>query len=475
MSGPDVVAMLPLVVLAAGALVTLTAVSVRRSPRLAAAGGGATLGLALASLPLAARVAPRVVRPLLVLDGVALVFLAVVLGAALAVLLLSVRYLDGRREPPEEFHLLLLLATLGAAVLVTSRHFASLFLGLELLGVGLYGLIAYPRSERRPVEAGLKYLILAGASSAFLLFGGALLYASTGSLALDASSLARAASGGPLVLAGLALLLAGLAFKLALVPFHMWTPDVYQGAPAPVAAFVATVSKGAVVAVLLRIALALPEAARPSLAAALALLAVASMLGGNLLALLQEDLKRLIAYSSIAHLGYVLVALGAAGPVATEAVVFYVPAYAVSTLVAFGVVGALSTPDREAGPLDEYRGLFWRRPWLAAALTASLLSLAGLPVTAGFVGKFALLAAGVGASRWVLVGTLVLGSVLGLYYYLRVVVAMVGTAEGETSRLARASLGTSLTLGVLVVLLVGLGLAPAPLQAAIRLAVAASP
>src|SRR5205823_6514881 len=215
-----------------------------------------------------------------------------------------------------------------------------------------------------------------------------------------------------------------LGFKLAVVPFHMWTPDVYEGAPAPVTAFVATVSKGAVVALLLRYLVQTGASTYRPVLLALSLIAVASMLVGNVLALLQHNVKRLLAYSSIAQLGYLLVALVAGGPRAAEAVTYYMVAYMVTTLCAFGSVTVLSGTTADADTLEVYRGLFWRRPGVAVVLAAALLSLAGMPLTAGFVGKFYVLAAGVESALWLLVVLVVCNSALGLFYYLRLVVTM---------------------------------------------------
>ena len=225
----------------------------------------------------------------------------------------------------------------------------------------------------------------------------------------------RALTGSSLLaLAGLAMILVGVGFKLALAPFHMWTPDVYQGAPAPATAFLATVSKGAVFAVLLRYFAALGAAESGSLRAVLTLIAILSMFVGNLLALMQANVKRILAYSSIAHSGYLLVALLAARAYAPLAASYYLLAYFVTTLGAWGVVAALSTQEGDADSLEDYRGLAWRRPWLGGALTAMLLSLAGIPLTAGFIGKFYLLTAGVAGRMWLLVIMLVINSAIGL-------------------------------------------------------------
>jgi len=477
-AAPDFVALLPLLVVAAAAVAIMlgSAWSVRQSVR--AAGSVLGLLLALAMLAPAAGVAPRQVTPLLRLDGYALVYLGLILAAGLAVALLSVGYVTRRGADQGAFHILLLLGTLGAGVLVMSNHFASFFLGLELLSVSLYALIAYTRTDFRPLEAGLKYLVLAGASSAFLLFGMALIYADAGSLEFAAIGLAS--RGGRLetvyALMGVGLIVTGIGFKLALVPFHMWTPDVYEGAPAPVTAFVASVSKGAMVAVLLRYFTAANAYEYESLRLAIGLVAAASMLVGNLLALLQENVKRLLAYSSIAHLGYLLVAFLASGTLGAKAVTAYLIAYFVTILGAFGVVTVLSPADRDADRVEDYQGLFWRRPALACIFTGMLLSLAGIPLTAGFVGKFYVVTAGVGSTLWTLVLVLVAGSALGLFYYLRIVVAMFAapaeSPAGTTAAAGGVVPASGLVLVLLAVLLVWFGVYPALFLRLIAAAVA---
>jgi NADH-quinone oxidoreductase subunit N len=462
-NGTDLEALAPLIALGAAAVLTLLAIAAYRNQRVTATLAGLGLAAAGATIPVAARVAPRQVTPLLRVDRFALMYMGLFLAAAFVTVVLAHNDLRRRQESHrEEFHALVLLSTLGACVLAASTHFATFFLGLETLSIALYALIAYPRSGPRTVEAGVKYLILAGASSAFLLFGMALIYADTGAMAFGplAQALRGGTPAGPVVWPGLALLIAGAAFKLAVAPFHMWTPDVYQGAPAPVTGFLATVSKGAVVAVLLRLFVDLNGQARPVAFWCFAILAVASMLAGNLLALFQRSVKRILACSSIAHLGYLLVAFVAAAPAALEAVTWYLVAYFVTTLAAFGVVTVLGYGDREADALDDYRGLFWRRPWLATLLAGSLLSLAGIPLTAGFLAKFYVLAAGTASSLWVLVFVLIANSVVGVFYYLRVIVTMAARPPEPAPAFARAPLGASVVLGVLSFLLVALGLYP---------------
>ena len=285
----------------------------------------------------------------------------------------------------------MLLAVLGSAVIVASGHFASLFLGLEILSISLYALIAYSRLKAVGVEAGLKYLVLAATSAAFLVFGMALIYAALGTMELTrpvAFVFGTPAEGRGLpVMIGLVMLLVGIGFKLAVVPFHLWTPDVYQGAPAPVTAFVATVSKGSLVGLILRFFGQVDIAALDSLFMVFSVIVVSSMIFGNILALLQNNLKRLLAYSSIAHMGYLLVAFLVGGSMGATAATFYLIAYVVMTLGAFGVITVLSVPQREAERIDDYKGLFWRRPWLGGTFTAMLLSLAGIPLTVELYGQ----------------------------------------------------------------------------------------
>lgn len=461
MSRHDLPFLLPLMVPAASAVLVLLLIALRRSHALTAWVTLAGLAGCLAAVVRVAPLAPRPVTALLIVDQYALFFTGLIAAAAGAVVLLSWDYLAARRGNREEYYLLLLLATTGSAVLVASTHFASLFLALELLSVSLYGLIAYSRNNALSVEAGIKYLVLAGFSSAFLLLGMAFVYGSRGSLAF-AEVRGGAAPTDPLLIGGLALILVGMGFKLALVPFHWWTPDVYQGAPAPVAGFIATVSKGAVFAVLLRF---FAPWARfgPELQEVFALLAVASILVGNLLALRQRSLKRLLGYSSIAHMGYLLVAFLAGGRWAVTAAAFYLAAYFITNLAAFGVVALLSTPEREADDLEDYAGLAWRRPGPAAVLIAALLSLTGIPLTAGFVGKFYLMAAGVSAGLWLPVIALVVGSGIGLYYYLRVIIAVCREPEGGEARAVTAPVVGGAALAGLGLLLVWVGVYPGPL------------
>jgi len=444
--------LLPWIFLAGTALALILAITVRRHYGTVFTLALIGLGASFAALFPAASAAPARVSVLLLVDRFALFFFGLILAAGIAVVLSSGRYVRRSTERGEEYYVLVVLALLGAGILVASTHFVSFFLGLELLSVSLYALIAYVRERICGVEAGVKYLILAGVSSAFLLFGMALVYARVGSLAFERiayllapSSLTPASPATDLiVLAGLGLMLVGVGFKLGVVPFHMWTPDVYQGAPAPVTALTATVSKGAVMALLVRFGAVLQLTPDDLLWQILGLIAALSMIAGNLLALHQVNLKRLLAYSSIAHLGYVLVAFLAAGEAAVQAVAFYLVAYMLTTLAAFGVVSALSEEgeeDRDVEEIEEYRGLGRKRPYLSAVLTLALLSLAGIPLTAGFIGKFLVFGASIGSAMWALAVLVALNSAIGIYYYLRVVVALYLRGEESGARGGLASSG----------------------------------
>jgi NADH-quinone oxidoreductase subunit N len=341
------------------------------------------------------------------------------------------------------------------------------------LSVSWYAMVAYLNDRNVALEAGIKYLILASASAAFLLFGMALIYADVGTMEFShLRQLSVSGSGFALLLSGIVLTVTGIGFKLGVVPFHLWTPDVYQGAPAPVAAFVATTSKSAMVALLLRYFYVSGALRYRAVFLVLAVIAIASMFAGNLLALLQKNVKRILAYSSIAHFGYILVAFLAGGAMAIQAVSFYLVAYTVTLLAAFGIVTVVSGPAGDADDLEDYRGLFWKRPVIAGVFTAALLSLAGIPATMGFLGKFYVLAAGANAVAWPLILTLVVTSVAGLFYYLRIVVALYSAPSEQAVSIPGASLGTACVLVVLAILLIWFGVYPNPLLNLIRTTVA---
>ena len=427
MTGADVLHLLPLIILAGGTIVGMLGIAVYRSHVLTLVITLGTLIGSFVTLRFPLHAPDEYITPLIRFDGYAIFFLGLLFLTALAVAVMAYGYMRGRAVVREELYVLLLIAMLGCSVLVSSTHFASFFLGLEVLSVSLYALTAYHRSQPTDIEAGLKYLIPAATSSSFLLFGMAMVYAHTGTMEL--SDLARFAAGAwqrsnLLALAGMGMILIGIGFKLALVPFHFWAADVYEGAPAPVTALIATASKGAVFALLFRYFGAMNIQMREPFFVIFTVIAIASMFLGNYLALFQSNLKRLLAYSSIAHMGYLLVAFLAGGPLAVTAVTFYLLAYFITTLGAFGVITALSNKDTDLSHLAGYRGLVFRHPLLGTVLAVMMFSLAGIPLTAGFLAKFYVLFAGVRSALWLLVLVLIANSVVGLFYYLRVIITI---------------------------------------------------
>ena len=403
MTNIDIVALLPLIVLASTAVAVMLSIAFYRSHLLSALLTLSGIAVSFETLMNAYPVLPRQVTALLILDQYACFYIGLTLAASFIVVVLSYGYLKKSVGNHEEYYILMLLAVLGSCVLISSSHFASLFLGLEILSVSLYALITYLRSNDRCVEAGIKYLILAAVSSAILLFGMALVYAELGTLSLSRVAAESMDTRNMFVSAGTALIIAGIGFKLAVVPFHMWTPDVYEGAPVPVTAFIATVSKGAVFGLLLRYFYLVDIRFNNQLFLIFSLIAIASMFVGNILALQQKNVKRILACSSVAHIGYLLVAFLAARTFAFTAVSFYLSAYFVTTLGAFGVITVLSKGLKEVDSIDDYYGMAFRRPWLSSVFVAMLLSLAGIPITAGFIGKFYVVQAGIGSSLWLLV------------------------------------------------------------------------
>ncbi|MCU7495430.1 MAG: NADH-quinone oxidoreductase subunit N [Ignavibacteria bacterium] len=468
MTSADLYYLMPLIIIAGASVVMLLVIGFYRDHTVTFI--LSILGLAGAFISLAyIRGLPREIGALVIVDSYALFYWGLITLASLAVAILSYGYFSKMEEEKEEYYVLLLTATLGSLVLVVSRNFVSFFMGLEILSVSLYALVAYLPERKRSVEAGIKYLVLAAASSAFLLFGMALVYAESGTM--DFLKLGAHLNSGavntPLILAGFALMVIAVGFKLALAPFHMWTPDVYEGAPAPVTAFVATVSKGGMFALWFRFFTEVNGYRFNSLMILFTVIAIASMFIGNFLALLQNNVKRILAYSSIAHLGYLLIAFLAGGRMGLEAGTFYLVAYFITTLGTFGIVTVLSFKERDADSLDDYRALYWRRPLLATAFTAMLMSLAGIPLTAGFVGKFYLAAAGVNTALWLPVIILVINSAISVYYYLKIVVVMYRSPEEEVvagmpvmTVSPALSVGGGIVLSVLTIMLVWFGTFP---------------
>jgi len=461
MTAQDFLSLLPLLIVSTTIVVGMLAIAFHRSHRLTFWISIIGLALALISLPYAATFSPRLITLLFAWDNFAIFYTALVLAGGLVVTAISFGYLERTPEKKEEYYLLVLLATLGSVVLVISNHFVSFFLGTELLGLALYPLVAFTPSQRHRVEAGIKYLILVGVTSAVLLFGMALIYDGSGTMRFYQMSSVAASS--VLTEIGLGLLIAGISFDLALVPFHMWTPDVYQAAPAPITGFIATVSKGGMFALMLRFFSHVSIINGGLLWNEFALIAIASMLAGNIIAVVQTSIKRMLAYSSIAHLGYLMVGFLAGTPLsAPSAVSFYWVIYFITTLLAFGVIAMISDPLNEVDDLESYRGLYWRHPQPAILFLLSLLSLAGLPPVGGLIGKIYLVAVGVQATLWLLLAALMIGSVIGIFYYMRLALSMFRKPEEkmETTQHGKQIDFVLILLGGLIIVL---GIFPAPL------------
>ena len=368
-----------------------------------------------------------------------------ILFAVLGVLTLAVShpYLLRRRFLVGEFHILILAAVIGMMVLGSATSLVTAFLGLELLSIALYIVCGYARGETRSQEAAAKYLLVGGFASAFVLYGMALIYGGAGTTLIPdiASTLQASSSGNPLILLGIVLMGVGFAFKASAAPFHMWTPDVYQGAPIPVTAFMSVGTKAAAFAMIIRIfAGGLPHLA-PEWQILLAFVAATSMIVGNLMAIVQSSLKRLLAYSGIAQAGYVLIGVIAGGQAGLAAVLFYLFVYMFMNFGAFAVVTMLAGPDGDRDRLSDLDGLYRRSPLMAILMTVFMLSLAGFPPFVGFFGKFFLFTAGVSAGYTWLVVIAVLMSVVSVYYYVRVLVP-VWSSSARTDKLESSASST---------------------------------
>ncbi|OGD17556.1 MAG: hypothetical protein A2Y69_09585 [Candidatus Aminicenantes bacterium RBG_13_59_9] len=420
-------ALLPLAVLTAGALLLLVLEAFLKSKDKAYQGylSVAFLGMSFYALARGWNRGLTYFQGSLGLDNLGL-FLSLLLTLAVAfVILISLKYIPLTGLNIGEYYPLLLLALSGLVIMLTTTNLLVIFLGLEVLSVSSYALAGLRLHDEKSSEAALKYFLLGSFASAFFVFGLALCFGATNSLEMSAVIDSLRSGSGPalLALAGLAFILAGLAFKMSLVPFHMWTPDVYEGSPVPVAAFFSVGPKAVGFAVLLRLAIPLLGDGHRSgaLQGLLTALAVLTMIVPNLAAIRQSNIKRLLAYSSIAHAGYLLLAVLAGD---AENLVFYLTVYVFMNLGAFAAVTALCRKDEERSELEDFAGLGFRYPWLGAMLSIFLLSLAGFPPTAGFLAKFYVFSSAAEKGLVPLVVLAVLASLVSVYYYLRVVVFM---------------------------------------------------
>ena len=409
---------------------------------------------------------PRLaVAQAVVVDGFSLFFTVVICVAVVLAVLLSDSYLERERLDRPDFYVLMLLSASGGILMAKANDLILVFLGLEILSIALYVLAGYQRERPRSLEASIKYFVLGAFSSAFLLYGVALIYGATGStnLGIVAAFLREQTVTSGVFLGGMALLLVGLGFKVAAVPFHMWTPDVYQGSPTPVTAFMAAAAKAAGFAALLRIFFSTFNTNRLDWQPVVWALAVLSLVVGSVLAVVQTDIKRMLAYSSISHAGYVLVGLQAASTRGVAGSLFYLLAYTFMILGSFGIATIVGRKGDDRHSLDDYRGLAKARPGLAFTFTVFLLAQAGVPLTTGFLSKFYVISAAVEARSYALAIIAMLAAVIATFFYLRVIVAMYMSpepAEGEERPEYAIPPGTGVALGLALAFTIVFGFLP---------------
>jgi NADH-quinone oxidoreductase subunit N len=392
-------------------------------------------------------------------DKYSLFFNVIFLVSTILVVLISMNYLGRQDKRQGEYYLLILLATLGMMLMASGNELIVVFLGLELMSLSLYVLAGYFQRSMASSEAGMKYLLLGAFASGFFLYGIALIYGGAGTTSIPqiASALTVGAKS-PLLLSGMFLLVVGFGFKVALVPFHQWAPDVYEGAPTSIAAFISAGPKAAGFAALLRIFMDALQNLQSEWIILITVLAALTMTVGNLVAIAQRNIKRMLAYSSIAHAGYILVGLAAANKDGISSAMFYLLVYCVMNIGAFGVVILARTEDGESLMISDYAGLGFKKPLLALFMTIMLLSLAGFPPTAGFVGKFYIFRSAVESGQIWLVIIGAINTAISAFYYLRVVVAMyMREPEAELDFLAYPRLLiVALTLAAIGVVLIGI-------------------
>jgi NADH-quinone oxidoreductase subunit N len=405
-------------------------------------------------------------------DGFGLFAASILLVITALSVLGSMRFLEREEADHGEFYPLILIAAAGMLMMVQTTHLIMVLVGLEVFSIALYILCGLTRGRLRSIEASLKYFLLGAFSSGFFVYGLSLLYGATGSLDLLAIGRAAASAPSPMLWLGMGLVFIGFAFKIAVVPFHHWVPDVYEGAPTNVTGFMAAATKTAAFAALVRFLVGGFGAAQARWDPLVAVLAVLTMTVANLVALAQTNVKRLLAFSSISHAGYLMIALVCTPEMGVRAVLVYLLAYAFMTVGAFAVAAAVGRGDQsqEAGyDLRAWAGLGWRRPWLALAMSVFLFSLAGIPPTAGFLGKYVIFTAAVESGRIGLAVIGVLNAVVGAYYYLNVLVAMWMRESDEAEAAASpVSLSAATVVALSVAATLGLGVMPGPFLEAAR-------
>ncbi|HKC56255.1 MAG TPA: NADH-quinone oxidoreductase subunit N [Vicinamibacterales bacterium] len=396
-------------------------------------------------------------------DNFGLFVTLVLVGVGILTIMFSSQVIHRDGIPPGEYYTLILFSIAGMIMMATANDLLVIFIALEVLSLAVYVLTGIRREDPRATEAAFKYFLLGAFSSAFFLYGIAFTFGLTGSTHLDRIGsylAAQSLSDNPLILVALGLLLVGFAFKISAVPFHMWTPDAYEGAPAIVTGFMSTGVKAAAFAAFARVFLSSFEPFSADWVPIVWVIAAATMILGTVVGVAQTNLKRMLAYSSIAHGGYLLVGLVAANEVGKAAILFYLAAYAITNLAAFGVIALLGARDQAHDELRDYAGLWYSHPGLSALMTVCLLSLGGLPPTAGFIGKWYIFSAAVSAGDYGLAVIGVLTSVISVFFYLRVVVMMYMQERGTEAPPVHVNAVSMAALTVSIAAIFYLGILP---------------
>ncbi|PPI86729.1 NADH-quinone oxidoreductase subunit NuoN [Candidatus Pantoea edessiphila] len=428
----QLIASFPLIIIGFTILIVLISISVKRNHFFIALVTSINLGFSLLSLYFVNKVSEIKIMSLLYIDNYSIFYIALIIISSLSTCIFAYIWLSKFLDHKEEFYLLILISSLGGIILSSTNNFVTLFLGIELLSLPLFGLIGYNFYKKISLEASIKYTILSTVASSFLLFGIALVYSESGSLnyiVIGKRFTSDLLIYKPLFLVGFCMIITSLGFKLSLVPFHLWTPDVYQGAPTSISCFLSTVSKMSIFSTITKLFIYIPITNSIIIANILIIIAFMSIIFGNIMAVFQTNIKRLLGYSSISHIGYLLISLITIkqNQLSLESSGIYMIGYLFSNLGIFGIIILISKIyDKDDSDIDDnfmnyYRGLFWYDPYLCLVMTIMLLSLAGIPITLGFIGKFYIISISIMTHLWWLVGGILISSIIGVYYYLRII------------------------------------------------------
>ncbi len=381
------------------------------------------IGLYLVSVTVPEAGPAKAFNDMFILDGMAVLTKQVILFLTFIVLVYSYSYITERKMFRGEYFVLILNAVLGMMVMVSASHFLTIYIGLELMSLSLYTLVAMNRDSDYATEAAMKYFVLGALASGMLLYGMSMIYGATGGLDLEVirNAIQGMESDDTMLILGLVFIIVGIGFKLGVVPFHMWIPDIYQGAPTSVVLFLGTAPKVAAFAFIMRLLVDGFQGLSVNWSEMLTILAILSMATGNILAIAQTNLKRMLAYSTISHMGYFLLGMLSANPNGYSASLFYVIVYSFTSLAAFGLIIMMSRAGFEADEISDYKGLNKRHPWFAFLVSLVMFSMAGIPPTVGFFAKLSVIQALVDVEMYWLAVVAVLFAVIGAYYYLRIV------------------------------------------------------